>query len=134
MELNGFLAMVRKYPALGKQMLTYTASLDKITAQSVLENAEYSNISNEEKKTFFHAISEFKEQDLENLIQFVTGARDLSLLGRTKIQVEVSNQAGVFASSCTFKLVLPKIAFQSVDALYQVLLSASIQSQSFNAL
>ena len=135
MELNGFLSLVRKNPTLGRQMLTYTINMDKITPQSLLQNVEFCvDVNMEEKTTFSDTIMRMKENDLENLIQFVTGARDLSLLGRTKIQVEVKDQAGVFASSCTFKLILPQRSFHSTDALYQVLLAAANESHTFNAL
>ena len=107
--------------------------MDQVTAQSFLRNVDFDTVSTEEKLTFTKAIIGFKERDLENLLQFVTGSRDLSLLGRSKIQVEVRDQSGVFASSCTFKLVLPKSSFCTIDALNEVLLAASNQSDIFNA-
>ena len=115
-------------------MLTYNVDMDQVTAQSFLRNVNFDAVSMEEKMTFTNTIIGFKERDLENLLQFVTGSRDLSLLGRSKIRVEVRDQSGVFASSCIFKLVLPKSSFCTIDDLNEVLFAVSNQSNIFNAL
>ena len=132
MNTNNVLKISETYPQLCKPLLTYSEILDKVTAEKFIEFVKWEDNSEQQERSMFsEAIQSLTEDELSDLILFMSGSRDFSIFGESRISVKFRNVSGVFASTCSLGVVLPKSSTRSLQVL-QGVLKAAISGDDFN--
>ena len=108
-----------------------------LSAEIILAKVEYANGDETEKETFQNVINSFNDTLLKKLLVFVTGADNMtSITGYQKLRVRFMNVQSIFASTCTFELVIPTTLSQN-ETLLKASLEAVVASKfntSFNTM
>lgn len=126
LKANDVLGLMTRNPDHFKPLLVYCEDFDKLTPVSFIDAISWEEVEQHEKVLLCNAIQKMTSRELSNLLQFVIGAPDLFLLKSRKIVIKIKdNVAGIFASSCSFELFLPKAAMTNESNLKYVLASAT---------
>ena len=114
LKTNDVLDVMQRFPLICKPLLVFSIALDKLTTEKFLEKVSWDKVNEVERNVFSKVVETLTEEELSNLLMFVTGSRDLSVLRSDKIGLKTRNGiSGIFASTCTFELMLPKTSFNS---------------------
>ena len=133
LKTNDVLDVIQRFPLICKPLLVFSVALDKLTAEKFLEEVSWAQVSQNERNVFSEAIKTFTEEELSNLLMFVTGSRDLSVLRSDKIILKTRNGiSGIFASSCTFEMKVPQSSFNSETTELKTIILAAINGSDFN--
>ena len=132
LKINNVLELSKLFPDISQKIYTYDEELDQLTHETFLECIDFTRVGPEDAVLFTDGIKELTLEQISLLFQFTTGGKDLSTLSCTNIVLEVSEQSGVFASSCAFSLTIPRCSMISKDILAQTLVAITCDVDSFN--
>ena len=103
LKVLGVLEVIENNPELCAPLFIYDA--DSITSARVKSVLRFESCTNEFTQHFLRYITSCEKNNLENFIKFVTGA---SVLPTTIIVKVLDGSDGVFASTCSKEITLPK--------------------------